>query len=82
MRAERASVTFDTGFRRFRAQRLGPRQCRQNFGGVAGQERCDGQAEAGEDAAMQHALRVRQLRSVVVVFQAKPFQARFGYQPA
>jgi len=27
------------------------RRCRQDFGGVAGQERCDGQAEAGEDAA-------------------------------
>jgi hypothetical protein len=26
-------------------------QRRQDFGGVAGQERCDGQAEAGEDAA-------------------------------
>jgi hypothetical protein len=27
------------------------RRCRQVFGGVAGQERCDGQAEAGEDVA-------------------------------
>jgi len=37
---------------------------------------------AGEDAAVQLALRVRQLRKVVVVvFQAKPFQARFGHQP-
>ena len=36
--------------------------------------------EAGEDAAVQHALRVRQLRTVVVVFQAEPFQAGFGHQ--
>jgi hypothetical protein len=42
--AEPVSVlTFDTGFM--------ARRCRQDFGGVAGQERCDGQAEAGEDAA-------------------------------
>ena len=38
-------------------------------------------AEAGEDAAMQHALRVRQLRTVFLVFQAKPLQARSGHQP-
>ena len=36
-------LTFDTGFM--------ARRCRQVFGGVAGQERCDGQAEAGEDVA-------------------------------
>ena len=38
-------LTIDTGFRRFSVQRFVPRQCRQNFGGAAGQERCDGQAE-------------------------------------
>ena len=43
------------------------------------QERCDGQAEAGEDAAVQHALRVGQLRTVVVVFQAERFQAGFRH---
>lgn len=37
---EPASVlTFDTGFM--------ARRCRQDFGGVGGQERCDGHAEAG-----------------------------------
>jgi len=30
---------------------------------------------------MQHALRVRQLRTVVVFFQAEPFRAGFGHQP-
>jgi len=40
-------LTFDTGFRRFPVQRFVPRQCRQDFGGVAGQPRGDGQAEAG-----------------------------------
>src|ERR1035437_4112849 len=48
-------LTIDTGFRRFSVQRLVPRQCRQDFGGVAGQERSDGEAEAGEDTAVQHA---------------------------
>ena len=74
-------VTFDTGFRRFRVQRFGPRQCRQDFGGIAGQQGRDGQLEAREDAAVQHVLRVRQLRTVVVLFQAETFQAGFGYQP-
>ena len=36
-------LTFDTGFI--------ARRCRQDFSGVAGQERCDGQGEAGGDAA-------------------------------
>ena len=40
-----------------------------------------GKAGAGEEAAVQPALRVRQLRTVVVVFQAEPFQAGFGHQP-
>ena len=40
-----------------------------------------GKAGAGEEAAVQPALRVRQLRTVVVVFQAEPFQARFSHQP-
>ncbi len=44
-------LTFDTGFRRFRAQRFGPRQCRQDSGGVAGQQRRDGQLEAKAAAA-------------------------------
>ena len=44
-------LTLDTGFRRFRAQRFGQRQCRQEFGGVAGQQRRGGQLEAREDAA-------------------------------
>ena len=74
-------LTFDTGFRRFRVQQFGPRQCRHDFGGVAGQERHDGQLEAREDAAVQYALRVRQLQTVVVLFQAEPFQAAFGHQP-
>jgi hypothetical protein len=43
-------LTFDTGFRRLPVQRLVRRQCLQDFGGVAGQERCDGQAEVGEAA--------------------------------
>ena len=45
-------LTIDTGFRRLSVQRLMPGQCRQDFGGVAGQERCDGQAEAGKDTAV------------------------------
>ena len=48
-------LTFDTGFGRFRVQRFGPRQCRQDFGGVTGQQGRDGQLEAREDAAVQHA---------------------------
>jgi len=62
-------------------QRFRPRQCRQDFGGVAVQQGRDGQLEAREDAAVQHALLVRQLRAVVVLFQAEPFQAGFGHQP-
>ena len=38
-----------------------------------------GLAQAG--AAVQHTLRVRQLRPVVLVFPEEPFQAAFGYQP-
>ncbi len=34
------------------------RRCLQDFGGVAGQERCDGRAEAGENAAVPHPIRV------------------------
>ena len=76
-----ASRLSATAFRQVSCSAVRACQCRQDFGGVAGQERCDGQVEAGEDAAVQHALRVRQLRTVVVVFQAEPFQARFGHQP-
>src|ERR1039458_6966708 len=32
------------------------RRCRQDFGGVAGQERCDRQAEAGEGKGFDHSL--------------------------
>jgi hypothetical protein len=42
----------------------------QDVSRVAGQQGEDGQTEAGEDAAVPQALRVRQLRAVVVVFQA------------
>src|ERR1035441_5483123 len=42
-------LTLDTGFRRFRVQRLGPRQYRQDCGGVAGQQRRDGQLEAKQE---------------------------------
>jgi len=58
-----------------------PCQCLQDFGGITGQQRRDGQAQAGEDAAVQQAVRVGQLRAVVVVFEAEPFDARFGHQP-
>jgi hypothetical protein len=56
-------------------QRFRPRQRRQDFGGVAVQQRRDGQLEAREDAAVRQALLVRQLRAVVVLFQAEPLQA-------
>ena len=37
-----APLTFDTGFRRFSVQRFVPRQCREDFGGVASQAtQCD-----------------------------------------
>ena len=48
-------LTFDTGFRRFPVERFEHRQCRQDFGGVAGQQWRNGQLEAREDAAVQHA---------------------------
>ena len=48
-------LTFDTGLRRFVF-----RQCCQDFGGVAGQQRDDGQAEAGEDAAVEQAVCIGQ----------------------
>ena len=61
--------------------RLVLRQRVEDFGSVAGEQRGDGQAEAREAAAVQQALRVRQLRAVFVFFQAEPLEARFSHQP-
>lgn len=60
-------LQFDAGFRRFV-----PRQRLQDCGGVAGLQRGDAQAEAGEEAAMQYAFCVRQLRAVFLVCVAEP----------
>ena len=46
-----AGLALDTGLRRFAL-----RQNRQDFGGVVGQKRGDGQAEAGEGAAVEQAV--------------------------
>ena len=52
-------------------QRLVPRQCRQNFGGVAGQPRRDGQAEAGEAS-------VQGSGKTGFLFRIGPRHKRFG----
>lgn len=52
-------LTIDTIFRLLCHWHFVLRQCGQDVGRVAGQQGGDGQAEAGEDAAVQHTLRVR-----------------------
>ena len=66
-------LTIDTGFRRFSAQRFVPRQCRQDFGGAAGQEWCDGEAEAWEDAAVEDGSGKTEF-----LFRIGPRHKRFG----
>ena len=48
---------------------------------VSPAERGDRQAEPGEDAAVQEARGVGPLGTVLVVFEAEPFQAGLGHQP-
>src|ERR1035441_7864856 len=47
---EQLEVSSSHSLSILRRFRVGARQCVQDFGGVAGQERCDGQVEAGEAA--------------------------------
>ena len=66
-----SALTFATGFRRVRVQRFGLRQCRQDFGGLAGQARCDEQLEAGEEAAQNSG-------KTEFCFRIGPRHKRFG----
>ena len=47
-------LTFDTGFRRFPVQWFVPRQCLRDFGGVEGQQRCEGQPNCLTRALANH----------------------------